>query len=85
VHGLIDESNKRKGFLEQEDDNLWEGLKEWFIERFFGLDQCSDFITGHSGGLFGQFSIKEVFAKADFPSTSSLLDRRLHSLSLAPP
>jgi hypothetical protein len=28
------ESCTRKGFLEQEDDNLWEGLKKWFIERF---------------------------------------------------
>ena len=33
-HGVIDKSYKRKDFLEQEDDNLWEGLKEWFIERF---------------------------------------------------
>ena len=58
---LLMNRTKEKAFLNKKMTTYGRDLRSGSLNDFFGIDQSSDYITGLSGGLFGQFSIKKRF------------------------
>jgi hypothetical protein len=57
---LLINHTKENAFLSKKMTSYGRDLRSGSLNDFFGIDQISDFITGLSEGLFGQFSIKKV-------------------------